>query len=224
METGKIKFQIGTVIKGRNLKGYALCKVLSEDMNMQAYQYQLGVNEDVDSSSISEKCRKEFCFITVDEVLKYLHHGTKLAVIAIPANEDVYVDDEKFCTQKLTIKKVIHLKDIATWKYLHKQGVDFSAEHNMALRYVVYNGYLDVLKYLHMKQGIDLTVNDNFAVKVATQQGHLEIIKYLHDNGADLTVNNNSAIKWALCMGYEDIVEYLYEHGADLTKSDSIAV
>jgi len=223
METGKTKFQTGTVIKGRDLKGYILCKVLLDDKNMQGFQYQLGVNEDVNSPFISEKCRKGFTFLGVQGVLQYLHHGTKLAVIAIPANEDVYVDDKRFYTHKLTIKKVMCLNDVATWKYLHKQGVDFSAEHNITLRYVVYNGYLDVLKYLH-KQGVDITVNDNFAVKVAIQQGHLEIIKYLHENGADITINNNSAIKWASCLGYEDIVKYLYEHGADLTKSDSIAV
>lgn len=223
METGKTKFETGTIIKGRDLKGYTLCKVLPEDMNMQGYQYQLGVNETANSLPKRESCRKGFTFLDVQGVLQSLHHGTKLAVIAIPANEDVYVDDEKFYTHKLTIKKVMHLKDVATWKYLHKQGVDFTTEHNIALRYVIYNGYLDVLKFLH-KQGVDITVNDNFAVKVAAQQGHLEIIKYLHENGADITVNNNSAIKWASCLGYEDIVKYLYEHGADLTKSDSIAV
>lgn len=223
METGKKKFQTGHIIKGRDLKEHTLCKVLPEDMIMQGFQYQLGVNETANSLQKRERCRMGFTFLDIQGVFQFLHHGTKLAVIAIPAINDVYVDDEKFRTHKLTIKKVMHLKDVATWKYLHKQGVDFSAEHNMALRYVVHNGYLDVLKYLH-KQGVDITVNDNFAVKVAIQQGHLEIIKYLHENGADITVNNNSAIKWASCLDYEDIVKYLYEHGADLTKSDSIAV
>lgn len=221
MDTGKI--ETGTIIKGKELKGYTLCRVLSENMIMQGYQYQLGVNETANSLSKRESCRKGFAFLDVQGVLQYLHHGTKLAIITIPANEDVYVDDEIFRTHRLTIKKIMHLSDVATWKYLHKQGVDFTAEHNMALRYAAYNGYLEALKYLH-KQGVDITVNDNFAVKVATQQGHLEIIKYLHENGDDITVNNNSAIKWASCLGYEDIVKYLYEHGADLTKSDSIAV
>lgn len=221
MGTGK--FETGMIIKGRDLKGYTLCKVLSEDMCMRGFQYQLGVNETANSLPKRESCRKGFTFLDVQGVLQYLHHGTKLAIISIQANEDVYVDDEIFRTHRLTIKKIMHLKDVATWKYLHKQGIDFTAEHNMVLRYTAYNGYLDVLKYLH-KQGVDIAVNDNFAVKVAVQQGHLEIIKYLHENGADITVNNNSAIKWASCLGYEDIVKYLYENGADITKYHNLAV
>lgn len=223
METGKKKFQTGHIIKGRDLKGCTLCKVLSEDMNMQGFQYQLGVNETANSLPKRESCRKGFTFLDVQGVLQYLHHGIKMAVITIPVNEDVYVEDGIFRTHRLTIKKVMNLNDVATWKYLHKQGIDFTAEHNMALRYATYNGYLEVLKYLH-KQGIDITVNNNFAVKVAVQQGHLEVVKYLHENGADITANDNSVIKWASCLGYEDIVKYLYENGADLTKSDSIAV
>lgn len=120
-------FEIGKMNKDRDLKGHTFCKVLSEDMLMQDYQYQLGVNEDANSPFISGKCRKGFTFLDVQGVLQYLHHGTKLAMITIPANEDVYVDDEIFRTHRLTIKKIMNLKDVATWKYLHKQGVDFTA-------------------------------------------------------------------------------------------------
>ncbi len=189
-----------TIKKPKELKEYTLCKVLPEDINMKGFQYQLGVNEDVEPFAKSRKSKVGMYFITVDKVLIYLHQGTKRAVITIPAYEDVYVEDEIFRTHKFTIKKIMHLKDVATWKYLHKQGIDFSAEHNMALRYVTYNGYVDVLKYLH-KHGVDITVNDNFAVKVAVQQGHLEVVKYLHKHGADFTENENSCIKWASCMG-----------------------
>lgn len=209
------KFESGTIIKGRDLKGYTLCKVLSEDMRMRNFQYQLGMNEDVKPFAKNGRCKEGLYFITMGEILKYLHHGTKLAIISIPANEDVYVDDEKFRTHRLTVKKIMDLKDAATWKYLHRHGVDFTAKHNTALRYVAYNGYLEALKYLH-KYGVDITVNDNFAVRVAAEQGNLEIIKYLHEHGSDITVNNNSAIKWASCMGHIDIVSYLYRHGAEL--------
>lgn len=209
------KFESGTIIKGRDLKRYTLCKILSEDMCMRDFQYHIGMNEDVKPFAKSGRCKEGLYFITMGEVLKYLHHGTKLAVITIPANEDVYADDGKFRTHRLTIKKIMGLKDVTTWKYLHRHVVDFTAEHNMALRYVAYNGYLEALIYLH-QHGVDITVNDNFAVKVAAQQGHLEIVKYMHQHNADITVNNNSAIKWASCMGHIDIVSYLYRHGAEL--------
>lgn len=35
------KFEVGTVIKGKDLKGKILCKIFSEDMKMRGFQYMM---------------------------------------------------------------------------------------------------------------------------------------------------------------------------------------
>lgn len=41
------KFETGTIIKGSKLREYTLCKILSDDMCMREFQYQIGINVDV---------------------------------------------------------------------------------------------------------------------------------------------------------------------------------
>lgn len=41
MEMKNRRFKQGKIIKGKNLKGYMLCKALSEDMVMRGFQYRI---------------------------------------------------------------------------------------------------------------------------------------------------------------------------------------
>ena len=44
------KWRQGTVLKGEDLRGIALCKILSQNMVMKGFRYQIGVNEEVNHS------------------------------------------------------------------------------------------------------------------------------------------------------------------------------
>ncbi len=219
----KGKFIEGTLIKGKDLKGYILCKILTEDMVMRGFQYKMGLNEDVNPLATTGSCEAGLHFCLIKDVYWYLYYGSRLALISIPDDEDVYVDIGKFHTHKIDIKEIMHLGEAETWMYLCKNGVDITANNNNAIVWAASYGYLEVVKYLH-KNGADITAQDNDATVCAAEHGYLEVIKYLHENGADITAQDNCAVRWAAESGYLEVVKYLHENGADITADDNYAV
>ncbi len=217
------KFDVGTIIKGKGLKGEILCKVISEDMVMRGFQYKMGMNEDVQPMATKGSCAAGLHFCFIQNVCEYLPYGSKLALISIPDDEDVYVDNNKFRTHKLDIKRIMLFGEVETWMYLCKNGADVTARDNNAIGWASENGYLEVVKYLH-ENGADVTAEDNYAVRYAAENGHLEVVKYLHENGADITANDNYVVICAAENGYLDIVKYLHENGADVTAGNNYAV
>ena len=211
----KGKFIEGTLIKGKDLKDYVLCKVLTENMIMKGFQYKIGMNEDVNSLAVKGSCKAGLHFCFIKDVCRYLSYGSKLALVSIPDDEDVYVDDNKFRTHRLDIKKIMQLDEAETWVYLCKNEADITADDNYAVRCAAENGHLEVVKYLHENEA-DITADDNYAVRYAAENGHLEVVKYLHENGADITAQDNYAVRWAARNGHLEVVEYLYENGAML--------
>ncbi len=214
------KFIEGTLIKGKDLKEEILCKVISEDMVMRGFQYKMGMNEDVKPLVTEGNCKVGLHFCLIEDVSRYLGYGSKLALISIPDDEDVYVDDNKFHSHKLDIKKIMQLDEVETWMYLCKNGLDVTAGNNNAVRWVARNGYLEVVEYLY-ENGADITAEDNEAVRWAAENGYLGVVKYLHQNGADITAQNNAAVRWAAAYGYLEVVKYLHRNGADITAMNN---
>ena len=207
------KFIEGTLIKGKDLKGYILCKILTEDMVMRGFQYKMGMNKDVKPLATTGSCEAGLHFCLIKDVYRYLGYGSKLALISIPDDEDVYVDIGKFRTHKIGIKKIMQLGEVETWMYLCKNGLDVTANNNDALIWAARNGYLDVVEYLH-ENGADITANNNYAVRFAAGNGRLGVIKYLHKNGADITAGDNEAVRRAAAYGHLNVVRYLHKNGA----------
>lgn len=216
-------FQEGTTIKGKDLKDYTLCKILSEDMVMRGFQYRTGMNEDVNALAVKGNRKAGLHFSLVQNICEYLCFGTKLAVVSIPDGEDVYVDGGKFRTHRLYIEKVMLLNETVAWEYLYENGADITADDNYAVRWASENGYLEVVKFLH-ENGADITARNNYAVKWAAMNGFLDAVKYLHKNGADIRSCDNYAVRWAAVNGFFDIVKYLHENGADITAGADFTI
>lgn len=217
------KFKEGTIIKGKDLKGYTLCKILSADMNMKGFQYKTGMNEDINPLVRAGSCEVGLYFCLVQDACKYLDYGTVLATVRIPDDEEVYVDRGKFRTHRLEIREVMSLNEVTTWEYLVKFGADITAGNNAAVRLATISNHLDVVKYLH-ENGADITADNNFAIRMAAYWGYLEVVKYLYENGADITARNNEAIRFAAGNGYLEVTKYLHEHGADIMARNNEAV
>lgn len=217
------KFTEGSVIKGKDLKGCILCKILSEDMLMQGFQYKMGMNEDIKPLAMSGSCGAGLHFCLVKDVGRYLDYGNKLAVVSIPDEEDVYVDDRKFRTHRMVIETVMPFGETAAWEYLYEHRADITAFDNYAVRWAAESGYFEVVEYLY-EHGADITADDNYAMKWAAENGHLEVVKYLHGHGADITADSNYALRWAALDGHLEVVKYLHEHGADLMAESSCAL
>lgn len=209
------KFDIGTIIKGKNLKKYTLCKILYEDMCMRDFQYKIGLNEDIQPLVRKGTCQAGLHFSLINNILEYLDYGTKLAFVSVPDDEDVYVDEYKFRTHKLSIDKILSLGELSTWEYLYKNNVNIIKERYAGMTYTAKNGFFNILKYLH-ENGAEVDSNDNDPIKMASEEGHFEIVKYLYENGADITAGDNYAIKNSVKSGNIDVVKFLVEHGANI--------
>lgn len=216
-------FEVGTMIKGKDLKDMVLCKVLSEDMNMRDFQYKMGENVDTIPLATEGSCKVGLYFTTIDKISWYLDYGTKLAIVEIPEEEPVYVDENKFRTHRLVIKKIISLRKVRTWKSLIEHGVDITAKYNEAVIWAGKNGYLKIVKYLH-EHGADIKARSSYGVIYAAEYGHLEVVKYLYEHGVYITAGNNRAVIEAARSGHLEVVKYLYERGADITARDNYAV
>lgn len=178
---------------------------------------------DVKRLAVKGSCKAGLYFCLIKDICEYLDYGTKLAVVKVADNEDVYVDRGKFRTHRLEIQKMMPLSGTAAWKYLYENGADITVCDNYAVRWAASWGCLEVLKYLH-KNGADITASSNEPVCWASLNGHLETVKYLCENGADITAYNNSAVRWASENGHLDIVKYLYGNGADIAACHSMGV
>ncbi len=213
------KWQQGTVLKGKDLRGITLCKILSQNMVMKGFRYQIGINEEGNDSS----GKKGLHFSAVEDIGCYLDYGEKLAVITVPDSEDVYVDTHGFHAYRLKIEQVLPLSQSAAWEFLIKNGAQISAQKPMAICHAAQKGYLEAVKYLH-QNGADITARSQFPVRWAAKNGHLDVVKYLHKNGADITAFDNFAVRWAAAGGYLEVVKYLYENGADITAHGNEAI
>ena len=217
------KFDEGIIIKGKDLKWEILCKVISEDMAMRGYRYEMGMNVDVNPMVTEGSCEAGLHFCLVEDIHRYFPYGSKLALINIPDDEDVYVDDNKFRTHRLVIKKIMQLDEAETWMYLCKNGANVTAVNNYAVRMAAENGHLAVVKYLH-KNGANIAAYNNYAAVYAAENGHLEVVKYLYENGANITVGDNYAVGLAARNGHLEVVKYLHQNGADITADNNYAV
>ena len=206
------KFIEGTVMKGKDLKGYTLCKILSEDMKLRGFQYKIGVNEYVKPNILGGDYREGFRFYLIEDICRYLSHGTKLAMVSVPDEEDVGIGYKEFSAYRMVIEKVLQLNEIldkvSGWECLILNGADITADNSYAVRWAVLNGYLEVVEFLH-GNGADITANKNAAIRYAAVGGYLEIVKYLHENGADITAKDAYVICLAEANGHTDVVEYL---------------
>lgn len=111
---GTKKFETGTIIKGSELREYTLCKVLSDDMCMRGFQYQIGMNVDVNPLGRFGSYKARLHFAILQDIMEHFCNGTQLAIVKVPSDEDVCVGNKQFRTHRLVIEKVMHLRDIST--------------------------------------------------------------------------------------------------------------
>lgn len=127
------KFREGTVIKGKDLKGYTLYKILSGDMEMCGIQYKLGLNEDTGLHGIDWANGSGLSFCLARDICCFLPCGEILALVSIPEKEDVYV-------HRKVIEKTVWMDEILNsgeaWESLMLNGTDITADGNCAVRFV----------------------------------------------------------------------------------------
>ena len=208
-----------TKLKGKDLKRKILVKILSEDLKMGDFQYELGKNTDVNQLSKANECAEgeglHFC--EAKDILRYLNYGTKLAIVHVSDEEDVVCNEyygHKYRSQVLHIDKVMDLTDTKTWNWLIEHGADIHAENDDALCWAVENGHLNVVKCL-VEHGANIHTRNDYVLRHAADRGYLNVVKYLVEHGANIHTRNDIALRWAAKNGHLDVVKYLVEHGGE---------
>ena len=97
--------------KQKNTKFY---KFLNNDLTHYGFKYQLGVNIDTEQFNPTRECSKGgFYFCTESDYHFYFYkYGTKLASIEIPDDARVYVEKNKFKSDKIIIKEIRDFIDV----------------------------------------------------------------------------------------------------------------
>lgn len=201
------EYKAGTVIKGKDLSGQMLGKIISP-----FHSKNKGENTSVPAC----KFRTETYFCLIKDICEYLDIGTKFAIVSIPDEEDAFVGEKVFYAENICIQRVMALADVETWEYFTENGADITADDNNAVRIAAEYGWFDVVQYL-CEHGADVTADNNDALISAVYHGNFELLEYLHKNGADISAGNDYAIKRASDIGDIKAVKYLYENGADIT-------
>lgn len=222
-----------TVIKGKDLQGSILCKVLPKDMIARLgheYKYKIGVNEDIFPLDTEKEDGNGLHFFYLSSLANHLRNGDLLAFVSIPDDEDVYVNKSRrlisgieFRTHRLIVRSVMSLSDPATWEYLFHLEYRLDTLLSYEVRYLTYNGHLDALKYIYEK-GADISSFVDEHVRDAAYGGHLDIIKFLIVNVAKIRWGLDDALKWAASKGHLDTVEFLVSQGSKVTASGNYAL
>lgn len=208
MKNGKLKAE--TVVKGKDLKGDTFYKILPEDMAADGFQYRVGMNTCAGAGN--GIFWQRLIFYPAQYIGYSLDEGTKLAVVSVPEDEDVYVGYRTYHTNRLVVEKILDsgrvLGSPEGWECLMLNGMDITEDYDHAVRWAAANGHLEAVKYLH-QSGADIMAYDNYAVRHAAANGHLDAVKYLYENGADISAWNNYAIWAAKQNGFLKAAEYL---------------
>ena len=89
--------------------GTKFYKFLRNDLTHFDFKYQLGLNTDTKPFNPTNECSAGGLYFCQESDCQhhYRHYGTKLALIEIPDDARVYVEDHKFKSDKIIIKEII---------------------------------------------------------------------------------------------------------------------
>ena len=182
--------------------GKTFYKVLRPDLIHHGFRYRPGLNIDTVPFDPSESCKPGgLYFADIKNLLKFLNYGNQIAEIEIPDDSLVYIENNKFKTDKFIIGNII--TNETEILQLLKQSRDAGCPWNESTcEFAAKNGHLEVLKW----------VKDNgcpwneWTCVDAALNGHLDVLKWARDNGClwnsytchDAALNGHlEVLKWA---------------------------
>ena len=128
---------IGTVLTGEEFNkiynGVEFYKFLNDDLIHYNFKYNIGLNVDTIPFNPRGKCskgglyfcKKSKCHLFVTE------YGHKMALIEIPNNALIYIEEDKFKADKLIITKINDFEDV-----LDDFWIELISKNGRALEFV----------------------------------------------------------------------------------------
>ena len=89
---------------------HKFCKILHETLNHNGFQYKEGLNIDSEEFYPHDECEKGGLYFAMEEhILLYTEYGSKIAMVSIPDDAMVYIEKEKFKSNKIILSDIIPL-------------------------------------------------------------------------------------------------------------------
>ena len=190
-------------------------KVLKEDLNHIDFQYQEGLNIDINKID-EDKFSYGLHFSDAEHIIDFCDFGSIIAEVEIPEDAIVYHFSDQSKADRIILKNLRPLLNVETLNALIREGVNLMAYKNKVLCEAAIRGNLDVVKFL-IEHGAYVHTCEDCPLYWASCYGYFDIVKYLVEHGANVNVNiNEQIICLTLERGHFDVVEYLVEHGANV--------
>jgi len=107
--------ELYTVTDGETFKkayGTIFYKILAKDLIHNNFQYNLGLNVDTSEFNPEGECSQGgLYFAYIEHIFKFINYGTKIGIVEILDDSQVYIEDDKFKTDKFILKDTINLED-----------------------------------------------------------------------------------------------------------------
>jgi len=186
-------------------------KIFNDTHKHNGMLYKKGLNTDSIpfNSNPNDSCVPGgLYFSDKDNICEFLDSGVFIREIEIPKNEVIVTDYNKYRSHSIILKKKHDLRQVNTWKWMIKQGINIHVYDDLALRVASDAGNLKVVKFL-VEKGADIHAYNDLALRHASANGHLDVVKFLVEKGADIHAMNDYALTWASQNGHIDIVNYI---------------
>ena len=177
--------------------------------------------------ALPEKIRKDLCypFYVMHTVNHFLSAEEKVAFlkysVCIDEVLDVFVDTYKsvgslnlsFDNNVLLKIAIVNNSHNVLW-YLLQNGVEATAENNIAIRLAIHPRIIEEL----LKHGADATADDNYPICHLAQDDKccVKSIQMLIEHGADIHARNEYPLRAASYRRDYELMEYLIKNGANV--------
>lgn len=178
-------------------------KFLRRDMTHNGYTWKEGLNVDPNFSA-NEK--GFYFFNDFHQIKKYYYFGPRLALIKVPDDAQVYIEDRCFRADRLEVVKVTKSEEELLQFYkrnLPKENPR-SIGHEMS-SHAAAHGHLEILKWL-MKEKYRFGGGTTAAT---AKSGRVDILEWLLKCGCPV---NSGTIRYAIKKNNKDILMCLKNH------------
>jgi hypothetical protein len=206
-------------------------KITNKEENHFNFQYQDGLNIDINKFDPTENCKKGGLYFTdLDNIPYFFDYGCWIREVILPDDAQIYVEDRKYKADKIILKEKIHISNFSEW-----QNIDFCKNSiiktECSVLQIMNPEYLteEIYKFIVLDSRlslrlIDLEKQTNAICELAVQQNGcaLEFVKpeFMTEKMCKLAVQQNGlAIQFIdLKMLTEEIYKIAVNQNGDVLR------
>lgn len=130
-----------TLLSGKKFnelyKNNTFCKMLNDDLKHFKYKYKHGENIDINNFYSYDACSEGgLYFCDVNELYRYiLSYGSLFSYVKIPNDAEVYIEKNKFKSNKIILQKIQHICELRELKDSN-YVLNLIKKNPMSLKYI----------------------------------------------------------------------------------------